>query len=126
MFRTRQYLIELGSALAVYMVLLFGANHIEGVLQPQGGLLLAVNLLPMLGAAAGAWAIMRALWRMDEMQRRIQFDALAMAFLGTALITLGWGFAEGAGVPHLRAFAVWPIMGTLWAAAMAVSHRRYR
>ena len=60
-----------------------------------------------------------------ELQRRIQFDAISLSFIGTALITFGWGFAEGAGAPQLRAFAVWPIMGTLWGLGVFVAQRRY-
>jgi membrane associated rhomboid family serine protease len=126
MFTSRQYLLELGGALMLYAALLVGANALERAIEPAGALKLAINLAPMIGALAGAWAVMRAIWRMDEMQRRIQLDAIAMAFLGTALITFGWGFAEGAGLPHLRAFSVWPIMGVLWAAGMLVAQRRYR
>lgn len=110
----------------LYAVLLVGANAIERATLPIGNAKLIINLIPMIGMIAAAWAIMRGLWRMDEMQRRIQFDAIAISFLGTALITFGWGFAEGAGLPHLRAFAVWPIMGTLWGLGMVVAQRRYR
>ena len=126
MFEPKRYMLELGSAFALYAALLVGAAAVERAVRPEGAALLAVNLLPMVGAAAAAWAIMRALWRMDELQRRIQFDAIALAFLGTALVTFGWGFAEGAGLPRLRAFSVWPIMGTLWGFGMLVAQRRYR
>lgn len=126
MFQSKQYLIELGSAFALYAALLVGAAAVERAMEPTGALKLAINLAPMLGAFAAAWAILRGLWRMDEMQRRIQFDAIAISFLGTALITFGWGFAEGAGLPHLRAFAVWPIMGTLWGIGSLIAIRRYR
>ncbi|MBM3927570.1 MAG: hypothetical protein FJ335_03800 [Sphingomonadales bacterium] len=126
MFRSKQYLIELGSAFALYAGLLVGAAAVERAMEPTGALKLAINLAPMLGAFAAAWAILRGLWRMDEMQRRIQFDAIAISFLGTALITFGWGFAEGAGLPHLRAFAVWPIMATLWGIGSLIAIRRYR
>lgn len=126
MFRSKQYLIELGGAFALYAALLVGAAAVERAIEPTGALKLAINLAPMLGAIAAAWAILRGLWRMDEMQRRIQFDAIAISFLGTALITFGWGFAEGAGLPHLRAFAVWPIMGTLWGIGSLIAIRRYR
>lgn len=126
MFRSKQYLIELGTAFALYAALLVGAAAVERAIEPTGALKLAINLAPMLGAFAAAWAILRGLWRMDEMQRRIQFDAIAISFLGTALITFGWGFAEGAGLPHLRAFAVWPIMGTLWGIGSLIAIRRYR
>ena len=126
MFKQKRYAVELCAALVLYAVLLVGANLIEAALDPAGGLKIAINLLPMLGALAAAWAIMRALWQMDELQRRIQLDAIAISFLGTALITFGWGFAEGAGLPRLRAFAVWPIMATLWAVGLVIAQRRYR
>lgn len=126
MFRSKQYLFELGGAFVLYAILLVGAAAVERAVQPVGALKLAINLVPMIGAFAAAWAILRGLWRMDEMQRRIQFDAIAISFLGTALITFGWGFAEGAGLPHLRAFSVWPIMGTLWCLGLVVAQRRYR
>jgi hypothetical protein len=67
----------------------------------------------MLGAFAAAWAILRGLWRMDEMQRRIQFDDRHLLSRHRAH-HLRLEFRRGAGLPHLRAFAVWPIMGTLW------------
>lgn len=126
MFRSKQYMLELGGAFVLYGALLVGAAAVERAIQPEGALKLAINLVPMIGALAAAWAIMRGLWRMDEMQRRIQLDAIALSFLGTALITFGWGFAEGAGLPHLRAFSVWPIMGTLWGLGLFVAQRRYR
>ncbi|CAN5677443.1 hypothetical protein BH11PSE6_BH11PSE6_22810 [soil metagenome] len=126
MFRSKQYILELGGAFVLYAILLVGANVVERAVQPVGNLKLVINLVPMIGAGAAAWAILRGLWRMDEMQRRIQLDAIAISFLGTALITFGWGFAEGAGLPHLRAFSVWPIMGTLWGLGMVVAQRRYQ
>ncbi|QUS37567.1 hypothetical protein RPMA_00825 [Tardiphaga alba] len=126
MFKPKRYYIELGSALALYVVLLFAANLLERALQPTATLLIAMNLLPVLGAIVAAWTIMRALRRMDELQRRVQFDAIALSFLGTALITIAWGFAEGAGLPHLRAFAIWPIMAALWGIGTILAQLRYR
>ena len=126
MFRPKQYVVELGGAMVLYAALLVGAALVERAVQPEGALRLAINLAPMIGAFAAAWAIMRGLWRMDELQRRIQLDAIALSFVGTALITFGWGFAEGAGLPRLRAFSVWPIMGVLWGLAIPIMQRRYR
>ena len=76
-------------------------------------------------AVAACWAIMRAIWRMDELQRRIQLDAIAISFLTTALVTFGWGFAEEAGGPRLHAFAVWPIMAVAWCIGLVIARRRY-
>ena len=126
MFNSRQYVVELGGALALYAVLLVGANLVERATQPDGAARMALNLLPMFGAFAAVWAVLRGLRRMDEMQRRIQYDAIAFAFLGTALVTFGWGFAEGGGAPQLPTFAVWPIMGVLWMIGQVVAVRHYR
>ena len=126
MFKPKQYVIELGGAMALYALLLTGSNALERAVHPDGALKLTINLIPMLGMIAAAWVIIRHLWRMDELQRRIQFDAISLSFVGTALITFGWGFGEGAGLPHLRAFWVWPIMGAIWGCSIFVVQRRYR
>lgn len=126
MFQPRQYTLELGGAFVLYALLLVGAAAVERVFDPSGISKLIINLMPMIGAFAAAWAIMRGLWRMDELQRRIQMDAIAISFLGTALITFGWGFAEGAGVPRLQAFMVWPIMCVLWVVGLVIARQRYR
>jgi len=126
MIHSRRYIFELGGAMLLYGALLLGANALARAVQPEGLPRLIINLAPMIGAGAVAWAILRGLWRMDELQRRIQLDAIALSFLGTALLTFGWGFAEGAGLPHLRAFAVWPLMAVLWVLGLIVAQRRYR
>ena len=102
MIHSRRYIFELGGAMLLYGALLLGANALARAVQPEGLPRLIINLAPMIGAGAVAWAILRGLWRMDELQRRIQLDAIALSFLGTALLTFGWGFAEGAGLPHLK------------------------
>lgn len=126
MFQPKRYMTELGASMLLYGVLLVAMNAADRALQPTGNAKLALALVPMIGAAAAAWAILRGLARMDELQRRIQFDAIALSFLGTALITFGWGFAESAGAPQLRAFMVWPIMGILWGLGVAIASWRYR
>lgn len=126
MSKSGKYACELLAALAFYILLLIIANGLERALRPGGGLKLAINLIPILGTPAVAWVILRQLWRMDELQRRIQLDGIAIAFVCTALITFGWGFAEAGGLPHLSAFAVWPIMGGCWALGSLLAARRYR
>jgi hypothetical protein len=121
----RRYTIELGLSLAAYAILLVLSNYLHHRLEPQGMALIAVALLPCLAIGFIAWAILRQLRVLDEMQRRIQLDALAFAFASTALLTLGWGFAENAGLRRLPTFAIWPIMGSLWVIGLFIARRRY-
>ncbi|MGR0185732.1 hypothetical protein [Azospirillum aestuarii] len=126
MFSIKRYSVELSGALALYAVLLLGANAADRVFEPDGAAKMALTLLPILGTVIVAWAVLRGLRRMDELQRRIQFDAIVLSCIGTALATFAWGFAEGVGAPELRAFHVWPLMAVLWVVGVLIAQRRYR
>lgn len=122
----RRYVIELGSSLMLYAVLLFASLYLLRTGQVGGVGRGAVCLLPMLAGAAVAWAILRQMRRLDELQLRVQMEALGFAFAGTALITFSYGFMENAGARPLSMFWVWPLMATLWVIGLLVTHRRYR
>ena len=122
----RQYTKELGGALAIYAALLVASIYLTRTLHPGGLAQYAIVLTPMLGIVNCVWAIIRQLRRLDEMQRRIQLEALAISFAGSAFGSLAWGFAESAGAPHLPTFLIWPIMAALWVVGGFISHRRYR
>lgn len=87
---------------------------------------IAVTLAPMIPAIFLCCSIVGVIRRLDEMQRRLQLGAFALAFAGTALITFSYGFLENVGRPKLSAFAVWPVMCGLWIAGLVVGHLRYR
>ena len=83
-------------------------------------------------AQAGATTVVvvmtvRGIRRLDELQRRIQLEALAAAFAGTAILVTTWGFLEVAGAPEVRwGLWIWPAMTVLWAGGLLVARRRYR
>ncbi|QJE74940.1 hypothetical protein HHL28_16445 [Aerophototrophica crusticola] len=91
-----------------------------------GPALVPVVLLPMLPALAMAWLVWQQFRRMDELQRRIQGEAIMLAFVGTALLSLTYGFLESAGLPRLPMVTVWAVMGTLWLVATRLVARSYR
>ena len=122
----RQYLKELTATLLVYGAMLFGSiellTHVQ-IARPWRDL---VALSPMLPAAATAWVILRELRRMDELQRRIQLEALGFSFAGTAILTFSYGFLEGLGYPRLSMFTVWPLLAVLWIVGLVLARRRYQ
>lgn len=87
---------------------------------------IAVALAPMVPAVLLCWAIVRLIRRLDEMHRRVQLEAFALAFAGTALVTFSYGFLENAGFAKVSAFAVWPVMCGLWIAGVLIGSLRYR
>jgi hypothetical protein len=63
---------------------------------------------------------------MDELQRKIQLEAVVFGFCGTALLTFSYGFLENAGFPHLNWIWIFPLMAALWGLGQAIAARRYR
>jgi hypothetical protein len=124
--KSKPYLKELASTLAVYAAVLVGSiellTHVD-VARPWRDL---IALSPMLPAAATAWVILRELRRMDELQLRIQLEALGFSFAGTAILTFSYGFLEGLGYPRLSMFTVWPLLAVLWQVGLMLARRRYQ
>ncbi|MBE3638304.1 hypothetical protein [Mangrovicoccus algicola] len=120
-------LFHLMLGLAAYLGLLILSQTLLGRPGFGGGPLgLALTLSPMLPALFICAVIIRTIRQLDEMQRKLQFEALAVAFAGTALITFGYGFLEGAGFPRLSMFTVWPLMAGIWCAGVLVGLLRFR
>ena len=124
--RSKQYTKELTAALVVYGLLLAGSiqllTHVD-VARPWRDV---IALSPMIPAAAMAWVILRELRRMDELQRRIQLEALGFSFAGNAILTFSYGFLEGLGYPRLSMFTVWPLLAVLWIVGLVLARRRYQ
>ncbi|MEM8556163.1 MAG: hypothetical protein AAGF71_15225 [Pseudomonadota bacterium] len=121
----RRYVIELTAAFLVYGVSLVLSSYLVGYHDLGVNEALWAALVPMPSTILVAWVIWRNLKLMDEMQRRVQAESLALALAITALITFNYGFLEGAGFPRQSAFWVWPIMGTSWIFAQIIVKRRY-
>lgn len=122
----RRYIRDVILALFVYALLLIASNLLLRSGIDSEGLRLIVALSPVLPFAIIAWIVWRALSQMDELFRKIQFDALLFAFAATAVITFGYGFLEGLGYPRLTMFLVWPLMSVLWILGLIVGRIRFR
>ncbi len=86
---------------------------------------IVVVLIPMLPAAFICGVCIFAIRKLDEMQRKLQFEALALSFVGTALITFSYGFLEVVGFPRISMFAIWPLMAALWFVGVMIGRFRF-
>ena len=116
----RQALPVLLSGLAYVVVLIISLRLLARGIDSKAVATL-VSLAPMVPALLMAVAIVRLNGQRDEMQRRTQLEAVTIAFVGTALITFGYGFLENVGYPRLSAFVVWPLMAGLWVLGGAIA-----
>ena len=79
----------------------------------------------VLAAAYVVYTFARFFVRMDELQKRMQNEAITFALAGTALLTLAYGYLESLGFPKLGWVFVFPLMLALWFAGMSLAERRY-
>jgi hypothetical protein len=87
---------------------------------------IALAAVQSLATAAVIVISMWRLRRLDELQQRIQLQALAIAFAGTGIIVTGYRWLEMAGLPQFDwGTFTWPLMAFLWAAGFIYSNRRY-
>ncbi|HZW09851.1 MAG TPA: hypothetical protein VFF69_08100 [Phycisphaerales bacterium] len=88
---------------------------------------IVLALAPLPALAGILWFGVRAISRMDELERRIQAEALAIAFGVLGLVLVGYGQLQQAGVlgPE-RWTTLWPVMLITYCAGWVWSARRYR
>jgi hypothetical protein len=122
LYRTQ---IEFGLALLAYLMVLVGSVVVVQANSAASWRYFVV-ILPVAPAAFVVWLFLRALARLDEMQKRIQMQAFGFSLGATALVTFGYGFLEGTGLPHLSWTYVLPLMAVLWALGAAIFTWRYR
>lgn len=117
--------IQFGSAILAYLMVLVGSITLVQANQDASWRYFVV-VLPVIPAAVVIWLTVRALGRMDEVQKRTQMQALGFAMASTGLITFGYGFLEGVGLPQLNATFVLPLMALLWGLGVLGLRLRYR
>ena len=121
----RQLYMRLALVLLAYAVILaisvpLTSAYLDGVWR------FPVAVTPMAPFIYGIVAYVRYLRRVDELQQRINLEALAIAFGATAAITFSYGFLEHVGLPHINWWWVWPVMGVSWMLGNEYAVRRYR
>jgi|GraSoiStandDraft_4_1057263.scaffolds.fasta_scaffold759778_2 hypothetical protein len=120
--RTAAWPLVIAIATAAVMI---GSALLLKVVTPQWARV-AVALSPVGPYALMFYSFARVARRLDEMWVRIQFEALALAFMTFAVLTIAWGQLQRVGVlPDLNLGFLWPVMGLMYALCLSVARRRY-
>lgn len=86
----------------------------------------AVVLLPVVGVAVCAWAMMRMSQELDEMQAGKVLEALVISAAGMVIISMAYGFMEEVGAPRISLIWVSAIWAFFFGVGMLWSTWRYR
>jgi hypothetical protein len=124
----RRYFFELGFSIIAYTAVLYASRWLlVGTLRhATNGWQLAVALTPMIPVIFVFIAIVRCVLGVDELQRRIYVDSLAVAGGATALLLVAYGLIEGDHLPKLSVFWPFAVFMMIWLVASFVVRRRYQ
>jgi hypothetical protein len=85
-----------------------------------------IVLLPILPAALATWAFLSMIREADELERRINYQALSFAFVVTFAVTLAYALLEDLGLPRVSSFWWWLTLAISWGVGLTIYSRRYR
>jgi hypothetical protein len=117
--------IQFAFAILAFLMILVGSVT---VLQANGTVTWRyfIAATPALPAGIVIWLFVRALSRLDEVQKRVQLQALGFTLAATALLTFGYGFLESIGWPQMNGTLILPLIALLWGVGMIAIALRYR
>lgn len=122
----RDYVVQFSAAMAAYVVVLIVSiitlQHVTLAL-PWRVLIAVAPVIPTLFALV---AFLRFLGRMDELQRRIQLEALGLGFGAVGILTFAYGFLENVGLPRLSYIWIFPALIAFWGIGTGIAARRYQ
>lgn len=85
-----------------------------------------IALLPVLPLLVAFAVFLVYLRQMDELLRRIQFEAFGISLGATLMFTITWGFLETADLlPPFPTILIGPLMILLWGFGSCFARRRY-
>jgi hypothetical protein len=120
----KRYMIEFGTSMIAYTVVLMASIWVLNR-TPDGPWRIVLAVLPVVPMLFALIAFLRFLSRMDELQQRIQLQAIGFAAGATGMITITVGFLENAGLPQPSWIWVFPMLIALWGFGVAFASRRY-
>ncbi|HET8841131.1 MAG TPA: hypothetical protein VFN35_06655 [Ktedonobacteraceae bacterium] len=85
-----------------------------------------LTLVPLIPVFFALRAFLRFFSHIDELQRRIQLEALALSFGVTCVVTWSYGLLEYVGFPDVSWIWVPPFMLMFWSISVHIASQRYQ
>jgi len=125
MFDCKTYARDFFSAMALYLVCVFGSVWLLDNTAIAGIARVIVALSPILPVVIAAIIVLAHFRRLDEMEARIQLEGFTTAAIFTGILSCSMDFVENAGLPTLSLSFVFPVMLALWPLCSWLVKRRY-
>ncbi len=124
-FKARSKLLRpLFPPLVIYVGLLFFSFNWLGA-NPLSPWRFIVALLPMVPGVFIALGVVRAIMQLDELERKILLEGMAVSFACTLILVLSMGLLGQAGIPQLNGIYIGAVMALLWLVGKLWMTRKY-
>ncbi|HQX16639.1 MAG TPA: hypothetical protein PLA27_09470 [Anaerolineales bacterium] len=122
----KRYFKEFGASMGSYVVLLIASISVLTNFELPKSAQVIVTLIPVIPTVFVVIAVMRALRDSDELQQKIQLQAVTFSAIVTGLITFSYGFLENVGFPRFPTLFVFPLMILLWGIGAGIFAGKYK
>jgi hypothetical protein len=123
---SKTYKREFHTAMIIYAVVLIVSVFLTKQGPSSAWWRIPLALAPLIPIFFALRAFLRFFSRIDELQRRIQLEALALSFGVTCVLTWSYGLLEYIGFPDVSWIWVPPFMMVLWSIGVTIASRRYQ
>ena len=120
----RQYKIRFWAAMIVYLTVIYPISSAVG--HTSGPWKIALALTPLIPIVAIFIFAIQMIRGIDELERQILIEALAIAAGVTALLAVTYGFLEVAHLPRPSAWFTYGIVMLAWGIATPFVTRKYK
>lgn len=122
----KRYFKEFGISMGLYIVLLIASISVLTHFELPKVAQFVIALIPVIPTVFVLIAVMRALRDSDELQQKIQLQAVTFSAIVTGLITFSYGFLENIRFPHFPTLLVFPLLIALWGIGVGIFSRKYQ
>lgn len=122
----KRYYKEFAIAMGTYVITVIASVNILTRFEFPQAARIVIALTPVVPTVFVIIAIMRSLRESDELQQKIQLNAIAFSCIVTGLVTFSYGFLEGIGFPQFPTILVFPMMTMIWGLSVGYFSRRYQ
>jgi|SRR5579884_164092 len=120
----RQYKVRFWIAMIAYVIVIWPITDAVG--RTAGSWKVVLALTPLIPIAAIFIFAVQMIRGIDELERQIHIEALAIAAGVTALVSVTYGFLEVAHLPRPSAWFTYGLVMLSWAIATPFVSRKYK
>lgn len=122
---SKRYTKEFALSMSAYVITLIASVSLLKIIDPASAFRIPLAIVPIVPVFFVLFAFVRYLNAIDELQQRIQLQAIGLAAGAVSLLTFGYGLLENVGFPPFSIFLVFPIMVVIWGLTSSFLSHRY-